>query len=433
MKKRITAVLLALLMVCGILAPVQTEAAASSDDYRAVWFSYYDYEEYLDSADSNNASEFTSFFRNVVSKCKTRGMNRIIVQVRPTGDAIYDSDIFPTSAYISGKQGRDISYDPLEIMVEEAHRQGLAIEAWINPYRVSFNTSYSQLSKDNPARKWHESSNASERRNVLSYNGQLYYNPSKPEVRQLIIDGVEEIVRNYDVDGIHMDDYFYPSFSSSNYNKTFDAQEYNASTEKQNGMSIKNYRRKQVNKLVKGIKKAIDAIDPDVVFGISPAGNIDSLNSKYSYYVNIKKWTNSTKFVDYIAPQIYWGFSHKTAKFDRMTDRWADMVDQSKVKLYIGIPAYKMGQPSNGTTKAERKELKSKTLLKKMAKYVVKNDLQETGEIFEKDILNRKSSDIALFLYKNKNRAKILPLYKENITFLRNLPDNFYIFFTPAR
>ena len=260
-------------------------------------------------------------------------------------------------------------------MVEEAHRQGLAIEAWINPYRVSFNTSYSQLSKDNPARKWHESSNASERRNVLSYNGQLYYNPSKPEVRQLIIDGVEEIVRNYDVNGIHMDDYFYPSFSSSNYNKTFDAQEYNASTEKQNGMSIKNYRRKQVNKLVKGIKKAIDAIDPDVVFGISPAGNIDSLNSKYSYYVNIKKWTNSTKFVDYIAPQIYWGFSHKTAKFDRMTDRWADMVDQSKVRLYIGIPAYKMGQPSNGTTKAERKELKSKTLLKKMAKYVVKNDI----------------------------------------------------------
>ena len=169
-----------------------------------------------------------------------------------------------------------------------------------------------------------------------------------------------------------MDDYFYPSFSSSNYNKTFDAQEYNASAEKKNGMSIKKYRRKQVNKLVKGIKSAIDAIDSDVVFGVSPAGNIDSLNSKYSYYVNIKKWTNSTKFVDYIAPQIYWGFSHKTAKFDKMVDRWSSMVDQSKVKLYIGIPAYKMAQPSNGTTKAEKKELKGKTLLRKMAKYVTK-------------------------------------------------------------
>ena len=374
MKKQLTAVLLAVLMVCGILTPVRSEAAASADDYRAVWFSYYDYEDYLDSADGNNAAEFTAFFRKVVSKCKTRGMNRIIVQVRPTGDAIYDSDIFPTSSYISGKQGRDLSYDPLSIMVTEAHSQGLAIEAWINPYRVAFSTDYSKLSADNPARKWHESSDASDRRNVLSYNGQLYYNPSKPEVRELIIDGVEEIVRNYDVDGIHMDDYFYPSFSSSNYDETFDAQEYNASVEKQNGMSIKKYRRKQVNKLVKGIKQAVDAIDSEVVFGVSPAGNIDRLNSKYSYYVNIKKWTNSTNFVDYIAPQIYWGFHHSTAPFAEMTDRWIDMVDQSKVKLYIGIPAYKKAQPSNGTTKAERKELKGKTLLRKMAKYVNKTD-----------------------------------------------------------
>lgn len=374
MKKQLTAILLAFLMVCSMLPSVKVEAAASSDDYRAVWFSYYDYEDYLDSASNNNASEFTNFFRQVVSKCKTRGMNRIIVQVRPTGDAIYDSDIFPTSAYISGKQGEDISYDPLKIMVEEAHKQGLAIEAWINPYRVAFSTDYSKLSKDNPARKWHESGDASQRRNVLSYNGQLYYNPSKPEVRELIISGVEEIVRNYDVDGIHMDDYFYPSFSSSNYKTAFDAKEYNQSAEKQNGMSIKQYRRKQVNKLVKGIKKAIKAIDSDVVFGVSPAGNIDSLNSKYSYYVNIKKWTNSTNFVDYIAPQIYWGFHHKTAAFDKMTDRWCSMVDQSKVKLYIGLPAYKMAQPSNGTTSAEKKELKGKTLLRKMAKYVNKKD-----------------------------------------------------------
>src|SRR5699024_6055241 len=121
-----------------------------------------DYEDYLDSADGNNAAEFTAFFRKVVSKCKTRGMNRIIVQVRPTGDAIYDSDIFPTSSYISGKQGRDLSYDPLSIMVTEAHSQGLAIEAWINPYRVAFSTDYSRLSADNPARKWHESSDASD-------------------------------------------------------------------------------------------------------------------------------------------------------------------------------------------------------------------------------------------------------------------------------
>lgn len=374
MKKRWMSLLLAVIMLCGIIVPVQTRAAVSADDYRAVWFSYYDFQSYLKANKSNTIGTFTSYFDKVLDKCKSRGLNRIIVQVRPTSDALYDSAYFPTSEYISGKQGKKISYDPLEVMVREAHKKGMKIEAWINPYRVAFSTNYTKLSKDNPARKWHESSKASDRRNVLSYNGQLYYNPSKPEVRELIINGVKEIVKNYDVDGIHMDDYFYPSFSSKNYKTAFDAKEYNASQEKKNGMGIKKYRRKQVNQLVKGIKAAVKSIDPTVVFGISPAGNIDSLMSKYSYYVNVKKWGNSTQYVDYIAPQIYWGFSHKTAGFAKMVDRWSDLIDQSKVKLYIGLPAYKMGQPSNGTTAAEKKELKGTTLLRKMLKYSIQKN-----------------------------------------------------------
>lgn len=374
MKKRMTAWIMALLLLCGAWIPVKTEAAVSPSDYRAVWFSYYDFRSYLRSNPDNTPVNFSVYFNKVLDKCLSRGLNRIIVQVRPTSDALYRSAYFPTSEFIAGKQGEEISYDPLEIMVREAHQKGMKIEAWVNPYRVSFNTDYTKLAKDNPARKWMESANEEDKRKVLSYGGQLYYNPSSPEVRELIIKGVEEIVRNYDVDGIHMDDYFYPSFTSANYETAFDAPEYHASKEKQKGKSIKVYRRKQVNKLVKGIKAAVKSVKPDVVFGISPAGNIDRLNSKYSYYVNIKKWTNSTKFVDYIAPQIYWGFSHKTAGFGKMVDRWALMVDQSKVKLYIGLPAYKMGQASLGTTAAERRELVSKKQLRKMLKYCIKKN-----------------------------------------------------------
>ena len=146
-------------------------------------------------------------------------MNRIIVQVRPSGDALYRSSYFPTSEYISGKQGRKISYDPLAIMVREAHQKGMKIEAWVNPYRVSFNTSYAKLDKIIRQGYGMDLPDPAVKRNVLSYGGKLYYNPSKPEVRNLIINGVKEIVRNYDVDGIHMDDYFYPSFSSKNYKK----------------------------------------------------------------------------------------------------------------------------------------------------------------------------------------------------------------------
>ena len=371
MKKRILSMLLAVLLFLSFCCPIRTEAAVSEDtSYKAVWFSYYDFQTYLKKTKKNNSTNFRKYFDKVLNQCKSRNLNRIIVQVRPCSDAMYRSKYFPTSEYIARKQGNKLSYDPLSIMVTEAHKKGMKIEAWINPYRVSFQTNYKKLARNNPARKWHESSSASTRRNVLSYGGQLYYNPSKPQVRKLIINGVREIVRNYDVDGIHMDDYFYPSFSPRNYKKTFDAREYNASKEKKQGKSIQTYRRKQVDLLVKGIRAAVKEENPDVVFGISPAGNIDNLNSKYSYYVNIKKWTNSTEYVDYIAPQVYWGFNHKTAAFSKVVKRWTAMVDRSKVRLYIGLPAYKVGHPSLGSNSAERKELKSTTILTKMVKYV---------------------------------------------------------------
>ena len=121
------------------------------------------------------------------------------------------------------------------------------------------------------------------RRNVLAYKGSLYYNPAKAQVRKLIVNGVKEIVQNYDVDGIHMDDYFYPTFSSSNVNSAFDAKEYRASTMAKSKKSIVTFRRQQVNILVKDIHSAVKAINPNVTFGISPAGNIYNLTSRYSY------------------------------------------------------------------------------------------------------------------------------------------------------
>lgn len=369
--KSAMAVLLALIIFIQTVMPASIEAdAATYKEYKAVWLAYYDFENYLNSTKKNNSASFTKYFTRVVANCKKKGYNTIIVHVRPFGDALYKSKYFPTSACIAGKQGKSISYDPLKIMVKTAHAAGMKIEAWLNPYRVSFGTSYKKLAKTNPARKWHGSSKASTRRNVLAYKGNLYYNPAKPAVRQLIINGVKEIVRNYNVDGIHLDDYFYPSFTSGNYKKVFDAKEYKASKDKKKGKSIVYWRRKQVNTLVKGIYKAVKSIRKNCSFGISPAGNIDNLTSKYSYYVDIKNWTTKTGYVDYIAPQIYWGFKNKYAPFEKVLKRWGNMVNQNKVKLFIGLPAYKMGNSSLGTTAGEKKELKSTTLLKKMTEYV---------------------------------------------------------------
>ncbi len=370
MKKKLLVLILTLGILASCLVPatsVRTDAAAN--EYKGVWFAFYDYESYRKTYKNNTAANFTLFFDKVLDNCKARGFNTILVHVRAFGDAFYKSAYFPTSASIAGKQGRALTYDPLQIMVTEAHKKGMRIEAWINPYRVSGGSSYKALSSKNQAKKWHKSKKASTRRNVLSYGGKLYYNPAKKAVRKLIINGVKEIVTNYSVDGIHMDDYFYPSFTKRNYKSAFDAKEYKASLDKRNGMSIENYRRKQVNLLVSGIYSAIKAINRNVTFGISPAGEIDNLTSKYSYYVDIKTWTNSTGYVDYIAPQIYWGFYHRTAKYNNVLNRWKNMTDQSKVKLYVGLPVYKMGYPSAGTTSKEKAEFRAADTLSKMITY----------------------------------------------------------------
>ena len=325
----------------------QQEETQSMGEYKAFWFSFYDYDSYRAKYKKRTAANFRTYFTGVVKKGKSLGMNRVIVQVRPFGDAIYKSKYFPWSKYISGKQGRNPGFDPLKIMVEVAHDNDMKIEAWVNPYRVTTgSTNYKKLAKNNQARKWH--AKKSTRRNVLSYGGSLYYNPSKKAVRTLITNGVKEIVQNYDVDGIHMDDYFYPSFTKRN------------------------------------VKKAS--------YGISPAGNIDNLTSKYSYYVDIYKWLNSTEYVDYICPQVYWGFKHPTAKFNKVTDRWIKAAKSKKVKLYIGIAVYRAGH-NVGQNRAERKEWKSDTkVLKKQVQYARKNHVDGFAFFDYQDLKSKTSA-----------------------------------------
>lgn len=400
--KIVLTVLLTCLLLGNTLGSVAVNAAAASDaqteqttvntdEYKAFWFSYYDYTAYRAKYKKRNATTFKKYFTQAVKKGKSLGMNCIIVHVRPFGDAMYKSKYFPWSKCISGKQGKNPGYDPLKIMTQVAHANGMKIEAWINPYRVaSGSTNYKKLSTKNPARKWHNKKKT--RRNVLAYKGSLYYNPAKAQVRNLIVNGVKEIVENYDVDGIHMDDYFYPAFSSSNVNSAFDAKEYRASTMEKGKQNIVSFRREQVNMLVKAIHSAVKSIDPSVTFGISPAGNIDNLTSRYSYYVDINKWLNSSDYVDYICPQIYWGFKHPYAKFDRVTNRWMNAAKSKKVKVYIGIAVYRAGH-NIGAGSAERREWRSDAnILKKQVQYARKKGCDGFAFFDYQDLKSKKSA-----------------------------------------
>lgn len=366
----------------------QTKQYQATDilNYKAVWLSYLEFNGYRKSIKNNNESNFRKFYEHILQRIKTLGFNRIIVQVRPFGDALYPSKYFPWAACISGKQGKNPGYDPLKIMTEMSHKEGIFIEAWINPYRISTDNSIRNLSKTNPARKWFSSQNT--KRNVLSYDGNLYYNPSSENVRNLIIQGVQEIVQNYDVDGIHMDDYFYPEFTKDNVFTEFDAPEYQqqirqssnssssgdsfttSDSENKQSLSLEDWRRDNVNKLVSGIYAAIKNIDTNVTFGISPAGNLDNLRSNLEYYVDVDTWIKQPGYVDYLIPQIYWGFTNKVAPFDKMVDKWTSLMKKSTVKLYIGLQLYRMG--STEPSQSDIKELQEINVIQKELSYLKK-------------------------------------------------------------
>ena len=316
-------------------------------EMRAVWISYL---EFLKSKTYNEA-EFKAFADEMFENCIDNGMNTVIVQVRPFSDAMYESKYFPWSQYASGELGKNPGYDPLKCMVELAHEKGLQIHAWINPYRITGSgTDISVLPEEHPARIWYE--NEDTNRNVLSYANALYYNPSSKKVQNLIVNGIKEIVQNYDIDGIHFDDYFYPNLGS-NYKKNFDAAEYNeyvieCEAEGATAKDIVIWRRNNVSRLVKKTYAAIKKINPDCVFGISPQGNIDNLTSAQKYYVDIERWLASSAYIDYICPQLYWGLNHETAPFGDMLQDFLDIRTSDTVNIYVGLALYKAGAKLDG-------------------------------------------------------------------------------------
>ena len=195
----------------------QTQKKQQPQEMKAVWLSYLDLKPML--LDKNDKSvgkaQFTKNIQKAFDNIQQLGLNTVIAQVRPFSDALYESELFPWSYLATGEEGADPGFDPLAIMVEQAHQRGLQLHAWVNPYRVRTSATNKQLSSKNPAVKLLKSGDA------IRYNGAVTYDPASKKAQQLIVDGVREIVEKYDVDGIHFDDYFYPTtdagFDSASY------------------------------------------------------------------------------------------------------------------------------------------------------------------------------------------------------------------------
>lgn len=313
-----------------------TEGKLNYHTTKAVWLSQFDLANvYVSGASQMAEATFTSKIKTTLSVVKSSGYNTVMVQVRPNGDAFYNSSYYPWSKYVVGSYGRIANYDPFAIIEKEAHALALSVHAWVNPMRLMSTTEITALSSNNILKQWY---NDTSKRGtyIVAVNETYYLNPGYAETRQLIIDGVKEICQNYNVDGIHFDDYFYPEGVTS----SFDSAAFSASGQ----ASLANWRRLCVSAFVSGTYSAIKEIDDEILFGISPAGNITN-NMNY-LYADVKTWCKTTGYVDYIAPQLYWGFEHSISPFDEVLAEWEAIMQNSEIQL---IPAITMAK-AYGTT-----------------------------------------------------------------------------------
>ena len=307
----------------------------NSNEVRAVWITFLEF-----SSKGYTEYSFNNKVIEMFDKIAASGMNEIYVHVRPFSDAMYRSAYFPWSKYVSGIQGVDPGFDPLAIMVNAAHARNLKLHAYINPYRVCTEADFGSLATNSPAYKWLNDDDEENDRNVLKFGKMYYYNPSSPDVINLINNGVAEIVKNYDVDGVIFDDYFYPTLGS-NYSSKFDSDEYSEyELNTENPMSIVDWRRDNINRMVKTVYATVKSSGKNRTFGISPAGNLANLRANDKYYVDIDRWGREAGFVDYIAPQQYWGFEHSICPFEENVNKWMAVVTNPNVKLYVALPMH---------------------------------------------------------------------------------------------
>lgn len=292
-------------------------------------------------------------FDSILDVLKAMNMNAVFVQIRPAGDAFYNSPNIPWSKYLTGQQGTppEPLYDPMEYMIKSAHARKMEFHAWLNPFRASFDLDTASLSPLHPLRALPDDRKAEW---FFRYGTRYYFNPASPLVRQYLVNVVKDIVIRYDVDGIHFDDYFYPYKEAG---ETID--DYPSFAGNPRGFTnIDDWRRDNINRLIVDVSQTIKKYKPYVRFGIGPFGvwrNIDRdpINGSDTragimcyddLYADILLWLKNG-WIDYVAPQVYWSMGFPPADYEKLVDWWSKHTYGRQ--LYIGHAAYKI---NNNTT-----------------------------------------------------------------------------------
>lgn len=339
--------------------PPLTKPQRSLEPVRGVWLATVSRLDWPPMASVNVSSSATRISQqqkaltDKLDNLKRLGINTVFFQVKPDATALWKSKILPWSDTLTGKIGEDPGYDPLQFMLDEAHKRGMRVHAWFNPYRVSVNTKPSTVTELNNTLSQHPSSVFVLHRDWIRTAGERFVlDPGIPEVRDWVASIVAEVVENYPVDGVQFDDYFYTESPGSTLNDAQTFREYG-----QGFASKADWRRHNTEKLIEQVSQTIKKLNPEVEFGVSPAGvwrnrSHDPAGSDTrgaaaydESYADTRRWVQ-LGLLDYIAPQLYWPFARDAARYDVLAKWWADVVKSTNTRLYIGVALYKIGEPS---------------------------------------------------------------------------------------
>jgi len=307
----------------------------------------------VNASPANRISQQQKALIDKLDNLKSLGINTVFFQVKPDGTALWRSKILPWSDMMTGKIGEDPGYDPLQFMLDEAHKRGMKVHAWFNPYRVSTNVKPSTVNELNNTLSLHPASVFVLHRDWIRTAGDRFVlDPGIPDARDWITSIVAEVVSNYAIDGVQFDDYFYTESPGSTLNDNATFRQYG-----QGYASKADWRRHNTQQLIEQVSRTIKQLKPHVEFGVSPAGvwrNIShdpagsDTRGAAAYdeaYADTRQWVQMG-LLDYIAPQLYWPFARQAARYDVLANWWANVVKPTHTRLYIGVALYKIGETS---------------------------------------------------------------------------------------
>lgn len=339
------------------------------DDMRVVYISYL---EYLDNFLGNSATINKAKIDKMINVIESNGFNTIMLHVSPFSDSIYKSKIFPYSNTLTGVEGKNPGFDYLEYFIKKSNVKGIKVHAWINPYRISFSSDINSISKNNPAYKLLKTTS------VYKDKKGIYYNPASPIVKNIIIEQVKEIINNYDVDGIHFDDYFYIQ-------DDIDKQDYQLYKANGGNLSLKKYREENINDLIKQVYKVVKK--KNILFSIAPDGNI---NNNYLYHsADVKTWLKNDGYVDIIMPQLYYGFKNEYLPFEKALNNWISLCQNKNIKIVPILAYYKLGKTDLDAGIGKNEWINDKEIINKQIRLIKDYNLYGYGA-FRYDFLSKR-------------------------------------------